>query len=437
MFLLGMTTHKDRRRGGRTGSAAASVGGFIAANRPAVIVVGVAFTLRVIWLLFAQPTPVSDFSVYQTLAAGLLDHRQLGYPQPTTFYLPVHPVILAAFMLVSRSDLWLGFGMVLVSTATCLLVYVIGRRVFDRESTALTAAAIFAVLPTFVLFSPVLATEHVFVALMLVAVLVAVGLRGAAGWRAVGLGALLGLAVLTRGEAMFYLAAFVVFLWFEATPRRVRIRQLLLMVVGVVAVLSPWYVRNAVVASPDTGLSSGSGINFYFAHNGSGNYGWHAENPFVGMSAEEANREGWRLGFGYLREHPFSILHDVRYGTRQLFAIPDFALFYSTRDVRFPGDPNFFEKDLPGLRTLVDALRLGAMTFLVTAFLAVLLSRRWSRPLVTLLVPLIFLSWVWRTVLFWATPRYGYFILVMLVFFAATTIDTLIRAGRSRTTATA
>jgi hypothetical protein len=70
------------------------------------------------------------------------------------------------------------------------------------------------------------------------------------------------------------------------------------------------------------------------------------------------------------------------------------------------------------------------MTFLVAAALALLLARRWSRALATLLVPLIFLSWVWRTVLFWATQRYAYFILVLLVFFAASTIDTLIRAGK-------
>jgi hypothetical protein len=430
-----MTTRQTPRRREGLGSAAARVRRFIGANRLAVIVVGVAFMLRLVWLLFAQPVPVSDFSVYRSLAGALLDHGQLGYPRPTTFYLPVHPATLAVLMLVSRSDLWLGFGMVLLSTAACLLVYLVGRRLFARESTALTAAAIFAVLPTFVFFSPVLATEHMFIVLMLASILVALGLRGSAGWRALGLGALLGLAVLTRGEAMSYVPAFLFFLWLvPGSGRSVRLNQSLVVVLGVVAVLTPWYIRNAVVASPDAGLSSGSGINFYFAHNDSGYYGWYEDNPFRDMSHEEANREGWRLGLEYLREHPRRLLRDVRLGTYQLFAIPDFALFFSTRDVR-PGEPVFFEKDLPFLGFLGDGLRLGAMTFLVAAALALLLARRWSRPLVTLLVPLIFLSWVWRTVLFWGNPRYGYFILVMLVFFAAMTIDSLIRAGRRRSPA--
>jgi hypothetical protein len=408
---------------------------FVAANRLAIIVVAVAFVLRLIWLLYAQPVPISDFNDYRNLAANIVDHGRFGYPRPTTFYLPVHPVTLALLMLVSRSDLWLGFGMVLVSTASCLLVYLVGRRLFDRESTALIAASIFAVLPTFVFYSPVLATEHMFIALMLASLLVALRLGTSTGWRALGLGALLGLAILTRGEAMFYVLAFVSFLWLApGTSRPVRIRQSLVAAIGLVTVLTPWYVRNSLVADPDVGLSSGSGINFYFAHNDSGNYGWHLNDPFVGMTPEDANREGWRLGIEYLRENPLRIFKDVLRGTRQLFAIPDYAIQYSTQEFR-PPNPEAVAKELRFREPFTYALRLGAMMHLSAAALALVLVRQWARPLAALLMPLIVLSWVWRTVLFWGAPRYGYFIVVMLVFFSALTIDTLIRAGRGRSPA--
>lgn len=98
--------------------------------------------------------------------------------------------------------------------------------------------------------------------------------------------------------------------------------------------------RNSFVASPDTGLSSGAGINFYFAHNDSGLYGWYPEaSPLEGLNAEEANRRGWELGFEYLRDDPTHLIQDIGYGTVELFGTPEYALFWSTRGLEPGGDP--------------------------------------------------------------------------------------------------
>ena len=229
----------------------------VSQNRWILFILSLAFIFRLAWLFYAQPVPISDFNDYRTLAEGILDHGQFGYPEPTSFFLPVHPTLVAALMLVSRADLWLGFGMVLLSTASCLLIYLVARHVLARERPSLIAAAIFAFLPAFVLYSPVLATEHLFIALMLLAMLAVVTLRGSTGWRELAVGLLLGLAILTRGEALFYAPAFLFYLWVgTATPRRIKWRQSMLIIIGIVVVLVPWYVRNAVVVAGDTGLSA-------------------------------------------------------------------------------------------------------------------------------------------------------------------------------------
>ena len=404
----------------------------VSQNRWILFILSLAFILRLAWLFYAQPVPISDFNDYRTLAEGILDHGQFGYPEPTSFFLPVHPTLVAALMLVSRADLWLGFGMVLVSTASCLLIYLVARRVLARERPSLIAAAIFAFLPAFVLYSPVLATEHLFIALMLLAMLAVVTLRGSIGWRELAVGLLLGLAILTRGEALFYAPAFLFYLWVgRTTPRRIKWRQSMLIIIGIVVVLVPWYVRNAVVVTGETGLSASAGVNFYFAHNDSGFYGAYTEgSPLQGLSAVDASREGWRLAFGYLRENPLRLVKDTRRATQELFGDPDYALFLSTRDIRFRGDPDHFDKALRFTTSLGQALRLTATLLIAAAAFSLLLVPLWTRPLATLVLPLIVSSWALRTVIYWAIPRYGYFISVMLVLFSALTIDALIGVTR-------
>lgn len=404
----------------------------VSQNRWILFILSLAFILRLAWLFYAQPVPVSDFNDYRTLAEGILDHGQFGYPEPTSFFLPVHPTLVAALMLVSRADLWLGFGMVLVSTASCLLIYLVARRVLARERPSLIAAAIFAFLPAFVLYSPVLATEHLFIALMLLAMLAVVTLRGSIGWRELAVGLLLGLAILTRGEALFYAPAFLFYVWVgTATPRRIKWRQSMLIIIGIVVVLVPWYVRNAVVVAGDTGLSASAGVNFYFAHNDSGFYGAYTEgSPLQGLSAVDASREGWRLAFEYLRENPLRLVKDTRRATQELFGDPDYALFLSTRDIRFRGDPDHFDKALRFTTSLGQGLRLTATLLIAAAAFSLLLVPLWTRPLATLVLPLIVSSWALRTVIYWAIPRYGYFISVMLVLFSALTIDALIGVTR-------
>ncbi len=404
---------------------------FVSQNRWILLILVLAFAVRLAWLLYAQPVPVSDFNDYRTLAEGILDHQQFGYPEPTSFFLPMHPTFVAALMLVSRADLWLGFGMVMVSTASCLLVYLVARRVFTSKRPSLVAAAIFALVPTFVLYSPVLATEHLFIGLMLLAMLAVLTLGDATGWRGLVVGLVLGLAGLTRGEALFYIPAFLLYVWVgTATRRPIKWRQSALIIAGIAMVLVPWYVRNAVVVSGDAGLSASAGVNFYFAHNDSGFYGAYEDNPLLGLSAEDASREGWRLAFEYLGENPLRLVANARRASQELFSDPDYALFLSTRDVRFRGDPDHFEKTLRFTTSLGQGLRLAATLHLAVAALSLLLIPLWTRPLAALVLPLILSSWVLRTVIYWAIPRYGYFISVMLIFFSALTIDALIGLSR-------
>jgi len=408
---------------------------YVSENSAILLIVLGGFVVRVIWLLLAQPTPVSDFHAYRELAADLVDHRQLGFPVRTTFYLPGHPFHLALWTLISRSDLWLGLSSVVLSTASVGLVYAVGLRVNANRRTALFAAGLFAFLPVFVFYSPVLATEHLFVACMLAAMLLLLNVGARSGVTAALVGVSAGAAMLTRGEGVFYVPALVLYLWFgSGIPRVVdRMRMTVLIGLGILIIVGPWYVRNSTIASPDTGLSAGAGINFYFAHNDTGLYGWYPEgSPLEGLNAEEANRLGWELGFAYIREDPMHLVRDIGFGTVQLLKTPEYALFWSTRGVVPGGDPydpeSYFEKDVRGGWLWWAALEIPVL--LVLAFASLLAYRSWTRTLMLLIVPLIASSWVLRTVIYWAKPRYGYFMMVMLVFIAAIALSAIVATNR-------
>ena len=408
---------------------------YVAENKAFVVVLLGAFIVRATWLLIAQPTPVSDWHAYRQLAADLIDHRQFGYPERTSFYLPAHPFHLALWTLFSRSALWLGFSSVVLSTVSVALIHAIGIRIYASRRTAVIAAALFAFLPLFVLFSPVLATEHLFIVFMLSAMLGLVHLDVGRGVIATLVGVFAGLAILTRGEAVFYVPALVLFVWLGSGIQgaRKRLRMTLLIGLGIVIITGPWYVRNSFLASPDTGLSAGAGINFYFAHNDSGLYGWYPEgSPLDGHNTEEANRLGWELGFDYLREDPAHLLRDVGYGTVELLKMPEYALLWSTRGLESGGDAldpgSFTEKDVPFGRLLEAALAVPFLLVLASA--ALLAYRTWSHQTVWLFLPLIASTWILRTVIYWAKPRYGYFLSVMLVFIAAIAVAAIVETNR-------
>jgi 4-amino-4-deoxy-L-arabinose transferase-like glycosyltransferase len=401
---------------------------------PLIGAVAVGFLLRFGWLLLSKPFPVSDYNDYRTLALGIIDHGQFGYPEPTAFFLPVHPTFLAGFALISRSDFWLSFSMVLVAGFSTFLVYLVAIKALPSRRAALIATWGFAVFPTFVAFSPVLATEHLFIALMLTVMAFLVRVDDAPARNLVLAGLATGLAILTRGEAVFYLPALVLWLWFGRTgitwPQR--LRSALLMGAAVLVVVAPWYLRNSVVVGPEAGLSASAGINFYFAHNDSGNYGDFIEGSEIhGLASEEASTLGWKLGWQHIRAHPLNLIRDIRVGTFQLFGPPAYATIWPTQGADFHGDPDFYTRDVRLMTVLRDMARAATPAVITLAGLSVLAARSWRREYTWLLVPLVISSWGLRTVIYWGMPRYAYFITVLFVIASGMTIDLMLRGAES------
>ncbi len=394
------------------------------------LIVLVAFVLRVGWWLYATPEPVSDFQVYVRLAENLLDRGFFGVDQPSALWLPGFPFLLAGAMLVSRATPWLSFVTVVLSTATTVLVYLVGRRYTGSERIGLMAAAVYATMPTFVLYAPILGTEHLFVPLLL-GVIALVGSPERRGpWWAVLAGFLAGLAVLTRGEMLFSLPVVLAIVWFTGRDaRRQRIRMVGLMVLSVVLTVGPWVVRNAVVVQPGINLSTVGGMNFYFGHRPDG-YGFTTDVPWPPGDDRAASRVGWEVGLRSLREDPTLLVRSIRDGTYGLLASPGYVLYWS---VQRPVTDRFGEWEpdpVPFQSVLGKVVEAASAAFLVLATAAFLTWRAWPTGFRVLLVGLLATNWLGHAVLFFGHPRFRYSVSTVASIAVAVTIVGLWDAGR-------
>jgi len=372
--------------------------------RAILVVFGVALVLRMAWLFYCRPVPVSDFAQYYSLAQGLVEHGQYGYPDPTASRPPGFPMFLAGLMVVSDSPLWLGFGNVLLSSGITVLVGLLAALLFSRADISVAAALTCALHPSFIAFSPVLGTEHLFTFLVLAATITPVSRDPTRLSTAVFSGVLLGLAVHVRPEAVAY--GPVLCGLFLAAPNPWRAKIATLGVLGLVTLLivAPWYIRNERVVGRGAGLGTNGGVTFYQGHNPD-IYGYHEPTWMKGLDEVTVSKEGYRRGLEYIRRKPLSVLRSTALGTMGLY-VPDGGFVeWSTRLPR-NSDGTWPSKDL-ALRRPMKALDIGAHTVvLVCALLSLISFRSWPRRAWRIVWGLVAAHWLLYAVVYWGAPRY-------------------------------
>ena len=278
------------------------------------------------------------------------------YPrgEPTAFRAPGYPFLLAGLYRVFGHAYRAGrIALSLLGVATCLLVYVLGRRIGLQRDAALIAALVTAVLPSQFYWSVHLMSETLAAFLNVAACLALVrtvgGCRSEYEARSVpagteacappgrdrGLtvrgraspgvaflltGLLCGLAALTRAASLLF-PVVVVGLWLVSSrmrPRRVVLAGAALLAGTVLAIL-PWTVRNAYAFDRFALISTNGGSTFWGANNeivavpGKHWGGWVTTNAHRERKRREVlplgnevdrDRAEWRIGLEYLYRNP-------------------------------------------------------------------------------------------------------------------------------------
>lgn len=182
----------------------------------------------------------------------------------TSFRAPAYPAFLAGVYSVSGLEYRL-FAARLVQAALgstiAPLTVLLARRLFPRrEEIARFAGMAVAVYPLLVLYPLALATENLFIPLVLAGTLALLhAAQSGRGREALLAGALFGLATLTR--SVIFGGVVLAALWLFLTQRKVKPALLFLLAVG--AFVVPWSVRNSMLHGRPTFVENSFGYNLH------------------------------------------------------------------------------------------------------------------------------------------------------------------------------
>lgn len=290
------------------------------------MVVGLGVAVRLLWATVGarEPKMLADPLLYyqaaQRIAAG--DGYVSFFGTPTSYYPPGYPLFLGSLQWVldriGLSDhTYVAAAVVqaLLSGVAIAAVIVVGTRLSGRRA-GLVAGAVFAFWPNLVIHSSLMLSETLYLTLFSVSLAGAVTMVDAEGrlqrWPAVAAGLGLGGATLVRPQVLVVPVAFVV-VWLAARlPLRDVARRAAVLGAGVVVVVMPWTVRNALVLDSFVPVSTNDGDNLCVGFNpeATGHFGIpdHCDTGefYIDGTDAELRRqsETRRRALEYIREHP-------------------------------------------------------------------------------------------------------------------------------------
>jgi 4-amino-4-deoxy-L-arabinose transferase-like glycosyltransferase len=274
------------------------------------------------WIAFTQwePLPDDDAYRYDFAARSLLNGE--GYVHlngaATAFWPPGYPLLLAtAYRFLGDSIAVAQIMNVVLGTATVGLTYLIGRRTLG-PTTAIVGAGIVALFPSLIFYTGVTLSEITFTFLAMLGIYLLI-VEAQQGQERdlrllIGAGLVLGLATLTRGQALFLPLVMVPFWLRTGFNRPLMFERLVAIALGVGLIVAPWTIRNAVELEAPVFVSTNAGINLWIGHHegadGSGGQTAGADliysHPELSSVAREVrvNSEGFRKGITYALTHP-------------------------------------------------------------------------------------------------------------------------------------
>jgi 4-amino-4-deoxy-L-arabinose transferase-like glycosyltransferase len=211
------------------------------------------------------------------IAASVASGTGYGFvgnpPEPTAWMAPIYPYLIAAafevFGIYSKgSALALELFQTIVSAATGILLYALGKRLFSPQA-GLWAALVHAIYPAAIHFAAqkVYSTSlFVFCVLLVILIFMRLGDRPDTK-RALALGAAIGFTALVEPVILGAVPFGLAWLYSKTRSARVLVRTATLALVAGALISAPWIVRNYVVFGQFVFIKSVFGYALYLGNN--------------------------------------------------------------------------------------------------------------------------------------------------------------------------
>lgn len=283
------------------------------------------------WYMYYPPEigRSPDEKEYLNLAVTLADQGELVLPTgEAAKRMPLYPAFLSLIYRWQQTELWMNAAQML-QTFMAWCVVVVLALIAERLAgvgAAVLAGVIAALYSPYRFLQMSFLTETMLVLLISLALLVYIsgGIENRSHRGRVvcliGVSLLLGLAILTRANALILLAPFAIDALCRAGSKVQRLGRVAAVVAPAIMMAAGWGLRNRAVVGEFT-LSTIGGLNFYLGNNAD-----YAENvgldgvdydAHLRLQVEEnltevaADKRLYEMGRQYLREHPAQTLRNM------------------------------------------------------------------------------------------------------------------------------
>jgi hypothetical protein len=277
-----------------------------------------ALAMRLLWMLNVNTALSNDFKDYSEYAVAIAKGNA-GHPSHFYEIFPFavgYPLVLSVWYKIFGTTLVMGKVLNIVcSLVLLLLIYAVANLVFGRK-TACIAGILVAFWPTQIMYTSVMATEHVFGVFFMLSVLLTLLIGNSIGQRrahvfSLILGATITLAQLVRPMAFLLLPCILVYL-FLFTELKDGLIKALVRKASIVAAVSASYLicisilNSAVFNITGVDLSTSSpGFNLLIGTNTEYGGMWNEDDAKLlddfGQDAERIQKEAMRRGIARIK----------------------------------------------------------------------------------------------------------------------------------------
>lgn len=301
--------------------------------RIAILIFLLSLVLRIAWAAFAHITPIIDSREYDTLAVRWLSTGNFGTEGRLAYRSPGYPGFLAAVYAVFGHS-WKAVAIIqaFLGAMTSGLLVLLAAHVLSPRGSAI-AGLLHALSPPAIVYVPIIASENLALPLLIVGLLCLAIADAQSAPRVyaamAGSGAALGLLLLVRPAAVFFLPACLLLAAYSPRNRVWRLRPPLILLCMTLLLLAPWLVRNYVVGLGPLTLSTTGGMNAWMGNNDATTRGRFCGPALAALSLGDLSERERDAVYGaaalaWIRDHPRRYLALCRTrAIRLLGAVPD------------------------------------------------------------------------------------------------------------------